>query len=168
MPQCPNCGEAHVHRGHRRGLVEHLLSILYVYPFRCQLCRHQFRALQWGRRYVRRTVDRRDYERLQTQIPVTYRMGSTEYEGVVVGLSIDGCTVETATPVVRGTAFSLRMRPSPGETVAVARAVVRTVHAHWVGVQFAELSAGEHDALQRVVRRLLAEAPHTLPPPESV
>lgn len=163
MPRCPNCGEPHVHRRHRQGLVEHLLSIIYVYPFGCQLCRHHFRAGEWGRRYVRRSVDRRDYERLQTSIPATFQMGSTEYEGMVVDLSIDGCTVETATSVVRGTTFSLRMCPAPGETLAVAQAVVRTVHARRVGVQFAELNAGEHDALQRMVRRLLAAAPRPLP-----
>jgi hypothetical protein len=32
---------------------ERLLSLGYVYPFRCQACGYRFLALRWGRRYRR-------------------------------------------------------------------------------------------------------------------
>ena len=35
------------------GALETLLGIIYVYPFKCQLCGFRFRMPQWGVRYVR-------------------------------------------------------------------------------------------------------------------
>jgi hypothetical protein len=52
---CPRCGADMIHRARRVGLVESLLSRIYIYPFRCGRCFSRFRLMQWGRRYVRRT-----------------------------------------------------------------------------------------------------------------
>jgi hypothetical protein len=52
---CPQCGSMVVHRARRAGVIEHLLSTAYIYPFRCRRCLTRFRAMQWGRRYIRRT-----------------------------------------------------------------------------------------------------------------
>jgi len=41
-PHCPRCGQDIVQRVRRRGLLDHLLSIVYIYPFRCQVCFHRF------------------------------------------------------------------------------------------------------------------------------
>lgn len=46
-----------IHRARRVGLVELLLSRIYIYPFRCGRCFSRFRLMQWGRRYVRRTLN---------------------------------------------------------------------------------------------------------------
>lgn len=35
---CPKCNEDRLHRSHRRGLWEHLLSWFMKYPYRCQNC----------------------------------------------------------------------------------------------------------------------------------
>lgn len=51
---CPACGGTLARRAHRNGLAEKMFSILYLYPFRCQLCGHRFLTLQWGTRYHRR------------------------------------------------------------------------------------------------------------------
>jgi hypothetical protein len=51
---CPACGSTLVRRSHRIGLAEEMLSLVYVYPFRCRLCTHRFFSLQWGVRYYRR------------------------------------------------------------------------------------------------------------------
>jgi hypothetical protein len=165
MPRCPNCGEPHVQRSHRRGSFERLLSLIYLYPFRCQLCRHRFRAVQWGRVYARREVDRREYDRHAARFPATFGVAGAEYEGTVVELSIDGCTAELSAPVVRGTPVTVSLRPGPEETLSIGHAVIRTVRAQRVGVQFVQLSAEEHDALHATVRRLLAAAPRSLVPP---
>ena len=61
---CPACGGTLVRRSHRNGLAEAMFSVVYVYPFRCQLCTHRFLALQWGVRYQRR--DRRREEGRQS------------------------------------------------------------------------------------------------------
>jgi hypothetical protein len=38
---CPRCASSAVQRSHRRG-IERLLSLLAVYPFRCQACHSRF------------------------------------------------------------------------------------------------------------------------------
>lgn len=53
-PVCPRCGSAFSRRARRLGLIERTLSLLYIYPFRCDHCFHRFRAMRWGKRYVRR------------------------------------------------------------------------------------------------------------------
>jgi hypothetical protein len=41
--QCPHCQGTRITRSRRRGLVEWLLRIIRLYPFRCDLCGHRFR-----------------------------------------------------------------------------------------------------------------------------
>lgn len=50
----PHCQSMRVHRIPRVGVVDHLLSVAYIYPFRCGHCLRRFRATQWGKRYRRR------------------------------------------------------------------------------------------------------------------
>ena len=154
MPRCPDCGETHVGRTNRRGL-ERLLSVLYVYPFRCRICGHRFLAVQWGQRYATRTVDRRQYERMAAHIPVVFGAGDVDGEGVVTEISIDGCTIQTEVTMSRGTHLPLRMQCSPTRTITVAHAVVRSVHGRAIGIQFVQLGAREHDAIHRLVCELL-------------
>ena len=44
---CPRCASSAVRRSHRRGL-ERLLSLLAVYPFRCESCHARFWQLAVG------------------------------------------------------------------------------------------------------------------------
>lgn len=41
---CPVCGSNEVRRSHRRGLVDALLNLIGIKPYRCQRCDHRFRA----------------------------------------------------------------------------------------------------------------------------
>jgi len=63
---CPECGGTLARRAHRHGLAEILVSVMYIYPFRCQLCAHRFRALQWGIRYHRIAQDSGDHRLVET------------------------------------------------------------------------------------------------------
>lgn len=63
---CPACGGTLARRAHRNGLAEKMFSLLYVYPFRCQLCGHRFLALQWGTRYHRIAQDSGDHRLVGT------------------------------------------------------------------------------------------------------
>ena len=69
-PRCHHCGRRRARRCHRVGALERVLSAVYVYPFRCQVCGRRFRALAWGRRYVRRSADHREWERVAIRAPV--------------------------------------------------------------------------------------------------
>jgi hypothetical protein len=48
---CPHCASAHVHRSHRRGPFEHLLSALGADVRRCHDCRRRWAS--WERRSMR-------------------------------------------------------------------------------------------------------------------
>jgi hypothetical protein len=50
---CPSCSRSHVSRSVRKGFQERLLSVIYIYPFKCGHCGHRFKLLQWGVRYRR-------------------------------------------------------------------------------------------------------------------
>ena len=52
--RCPKCHSEVVRRSRRSGILERLLSALYLYPFRCERCDHRFTAFRWGTRYGRR------------------------------------------------------------------------------------------------------------------
>ena len=56
-PVCPKCSSEYVKRTTRVGF-EHLISVFYVYPFRCKACRHRFRSMQWRIEYTRIELDR--------------------------------------------------------------------------------------------------------------
>jgi DNA-binding cell septation regulator SpoVG len=55
---CPKCSSEYVKRASRVGL-ERLMSLFYIYPFRCQPCGHRFRLFQWGVTYTRIELDSR-------------------------------------------------------------------------------------------------------------
>jgi hypothetical protein len=49
--QCPKCRNSGVRRSPRKSAIEYVLSLAYVYPFRCEFCGQRFKRIQWGRRY---------------------------------------------------------------------------------------------------------------------
>jgi transposase-like protein len=49
---CPRCSSEYVKRVSRVG-PGRLMSLFYIYPFRCQPCGRRFRILQWGVTYTR-------------------------------------------------------------------------------------------------------------------
>ena len=93
---CSNCGSSFVRLTYEEGRVERLLSRVNVFPFRCQLCTHRFRAFNAGGRHRTQAFDRRQYTRLMAsieaqvldykQLPVTNR---------ITDISMDGCTLQT-------------------------------------------------------------------------
>ena len=56
QPVCPKWSSNLVKRVSRVGL-ERLISLFYIYPFKCQPCGHRFRLLQWGAKYTRIELD---------------------------------------------------------------------------------------------------------------
>jgi hypothetical protein len=47
-PRCPRCKEDIVRRSHRRGMMEFLASVIWLYPFRCEGCDYRFLAFRVG------------------------------------------------------------------------------------------------------------------------
>ena len=159
--RCPRCGKSFARRSHRQGLKERLLSLVSLYPFRCQVCANRFRAFQFRARYVKRTVDRRQYVRLATRIPTTFaedikpgeqRVG----EGVVTDISLGGCYLQTFVQLSQGTLVSLELQTEQHTpAIAVEAAIVRIVRPTGVGLEFLRLSEPEHERFSQFIRQLL-------------
>src|SRR5437867_1102326 len=108
-PRCHHCGRRRARRCHRVGALERVLSAVYVYPFRCQVCGRRFRALAWGKRYVRRSADHRELERVAIRAPVVLRSGHVSAPGEATELSLDGFTAKTAARLGVGTSVSVTL-----------------------------------------------------------
>jgi hypothetical protein len=160
MPQCPECERDFVRRAHRRGVIERLLSVAYVYPFRCQLCGHRFKALRWGTRYSRQPADRREYDRLPANFPLTFRGNQVLGEGAVTDISMAGCAVETQTRLAVGAILQLQLRlPQGGPPVQVEAAIVRSINFKLAGLRFLRFEPHERERLRQFVHHLLSARP---------
>ncbi len=154
--QCPQCSTRYVRRAHREGVLERLASLVYVYPFRCQLCTHRFRVLQWGIRYANQLVDRRQFERIPARVLVTFSGDRISGEGVVTNLSVRNCALQTATPLSEGALLQMRLQIWDRKpAVTIERAAVRSIRPSSVGLQFIEFQGGESHRLGQFVSGLL-------------
>jgi hypothetical protein len=151
QPTCPVCQSTYVRRSPRAGVFENLLSLLYVYPFRCQLCSYRFTALQWGIRYAKHQ-DLRQYERIGVRFPVLFGNGQIVGKGTVTDVSVGDCAIETAVQLHQGDALKLELFAKSGRPpIVVTRAVVRSVRQGQVGVQFVDMEDSEKARLNRLV-----------------
>lgn len=154
--KCPNCGREFVRRVSRSGFLEILLSYFYIYPFKCQLCGERFRHCQRGVRYVRIEKDRREYDRMEISFPVTFFGQGIKGEGIVINVSMGGCTLRTQTKLETGAILNLSLQISkdvPG--VVVDAGVVRSMRAEIAGIEFLLWQQSERERLQLFVRGLL-------------
>ncbi len=155
LPKCPLCNEDYTRRVRREGLVEHLISKFYIYPFRCQLCGERFRARQRGVRYVRVDEDRREYERVAVAYDATLAAEREQYQGVVTNISLGGCAAYTDAPLFPGAILQLGLKP-PGyaHAITIDAALVRTSRPNNVGMEFIRFKDDERIRLKELVRSL--------------
>ena len=157
---CPKCSREFVKRVSRQGTKERLLSAFYVYPFRCQLCGYRFRFLQWGIRYQRVEEDRREYERLTVNFPISVRGENIYTEGMVVDLSLGGVTARLDSPLSTGDLCSIGLYLS-NEVLPIraTAAVVRSVRSNDLGIEFLRFQDNDRERLQLFIRGLLVGRP---------
>jgi len=154
--KCPNCARDFVRRVPRAGLSEVVLSVFYVYPFKCQLCGERFRDLQWGVRYTRVEEDRRDYDRMEIDFPIGFAGDDIRGDGAVLNVSMGGCRFKTGAQLGLGTILRVELRVSADlPPVIVDAAVVRSVGGGSIGVEFLQWQEGERQRLQLFVRGML-------------
>jgi transposase-like protein len=154
--KCPHCDAEKIRRSGRAGALERLLSVAYIFPYRCQRCGKRFLAMNWGARYQRPATERREYERVAVRIPVTVTTAGQSVEGETVDVSIDGCSLRIAEHYPAGTAVRLTLRP-PGAPIDVEEAVVRVSREGGFGVYFARITGAQ--------QRRLADYIHTVSVP---
>ena len=172
---CPKCSREFVKRVTRQGFAEKLLGVFYIYPFRCQLCGYRFRFLQWGIRYQRIEEDRREYERLSIDCPVSLRGENLYSEGNVVDISLGGCTAMIETQLTPGDLCSVGLYLSNDVLpIRVDAAVVRTARPNSLGIEFLKFRDNDRERLQLFIRGLLrgrvvpAETPNPALPGEAM
>lgn len=147
-------------RSQRTGLPELLLSLLYVYPYRCQYCGHRFRAFHWGRRYVRQRPERREYDRIPVNFPARLAGLPGSALARVISLSINGCTLAVDVVLADGATVQLSFEGQPGShPIQVEAAVVHATQTGAAGLVFARMAADEQDRLRRLMLDLIAKEP---------
>jgi hypothetical protein len=154
--KCPKCAREFCRRVSRSGWAEVLLSYLYLYPFKCQLCGFRFRHFQPWVRYVRVEEDRREYDRMEMNLPVSFYGQEVSGEGALLNVSMGGCSFRTDAKVEAGAILNLSLQISQEvPPVVVDAAVVRNVGQSHVGVEFLLWQQGERERLQLFIRGLL-------------
>jgi hypothetical protein len=152
-PICPNCSREYVTRVSRLGILEHLLSLFYVYPFKCQLCGYRFKFVQKGVRYKRIEEDRREYDRLPINSPVCFVGDQMNGEGQLCDISMGGCTFRTATLPADGSIVRMAVQISNDvQPVNIAAAIIRNVRKDHIGVEFLRFEPKERERLQSFIR----------------
>jgi c-di-GMP-binding flagellar brake protein YcgR len=133
-----------------------LLSFAFIYPFRCQLCARRFKTMQWGIRYSKKPVDRRENVRIQIGLPVTISSPHAKAKGMVKDLSVRGCRVKTEGQFPEGALLQLHVQVvDNAPSIEVDAAVVRSSHAGFIGMEFLRVRREEKDRLSQFVRSLL-------------
>ncbi|MGH7825213.1 MAG: PilZ domain-containing protein [Candidatus Binatia bacterium] len=153
---CPHCCKEFVKRVSRKGNGERFASLFYVYPFKCQLCGHRFKRLQWGVRYIKVDKDRRGYDRLSVRFPAWASGDHIDAKATVTDISIGGCTLNSDARLVPGNILSLGLQISNEDLpVIVEAAVVRNVRMNNAGIEFLKLQENDRDQLRIFIRSFL-------------
>ena len=154
--QCPKCTRDFARRIHREGWWEHLLSSFYLYPYRCQICSHRFKALKL-RRYVKQSADRRQYERIEIDLPATFSCPERQGEGQVIDISVAGCRLSCDAQLEKETILRLEIQvPEDTRSISVEGAIVRTSKPAFMGLQFLRFTGGDQRRLGKVMLKQLA------------
>jgi hypothetical protein len=161
--KCRQCSRDFVRRVSRAGIVDMLLSLFYLYPFKCQLCGDRFRARQTGVRSMRVEDDRREYDRMEMRFPISFSAAEASGDGVMLNFSMAGCNFSTSAQIPPGVVLRMVFHVKPGLVpISVEAALVRYVGPGSVGVEFLRLEASERERLQHLVRGKLIESPTAL------
>lgn len=156
--RCPRCGRDYVRLVRREGLADVVASAAGFHPFACQLCAHRFRAWQWGFRVHAEPVDRRRYERIHVNFPLSFSTDSGGGKGTVLDLSMGGCGFRSEPPPSPGAILRLELHaPGLAQPLIVEAAVVRSVRSIYTGAEFLRLSPEEQYRLTQFVANTLTE-----------
>ena len=154
--KCPSCCRQFARRVAAVGTTDRLLGIFSLHPFKCQLCGFRFRMPQWSAGGERAARDRRDYERIAVNFPLSFEAAELSGHGIATDLSIAGCSFRASIPLATGALLRLELRPTNDvRAIVVDAAAVRYAHEGSVGVEFLRWQENERDRLAPFVRGLL-------------
>ncbi|MGE5219747.1 MAG: PilZ domain-containing protein, partial [Chloroflexota bacterium] len=111
---------------------------------------------QRGVRYRKIEEDRREYDRMEVNFPVKFRGENLTGEGILLNLSMDGCSFKANSQLRLGMILQIDLEISADlAPVIVDAALVRNVNSSSVGVEFLRWRDGERERLQLLVRGML-------------
>ena len=149
---CTRCHRSFIQAVRLSGFADRLFSLLYSYPFRCQVCRHRFHLMQWGVHHEQPVTDRREYRRRPVRTPARLlnERGDPLGVGTVTDLSLGGCSIETEAHLPMGSLLRLRIEAFDEQpAITVESAIVRSVRASsfrgtGIGVEFLRFGSDEN------------------------
>ena len=155
--QCPACEQNGALRISRGGAGDYLLSLFYIYPYRCKGCWRRFRTVRWGTRYVLRQTNRRQYRRFETNLPVILSWEDTPGEGIVTNLALGGCRLKSDLELTEKSTLQLNLQ-LPGENTAIRvdTAVVRAAQTLFTSLSFSRVAGDERRRLREFLIKLSA------------
>ena len=156
--RCPRCGRDYVRLVRREALAGIFASAVGFHLFACQLCAHGFRAWQWGIRVHAESVDRRRYERIHVNFPMSFSTDSGAGAGMALDISMGGCGFKAEPPPAVGAVLKLELHaPGLPQPLIVDAAVVRSVRSIYTGAEFLRLSPEEQYRLIQFVANTLID-----------
>ncbi len=159
IKNCPKCGTAKTRLAPRKTVSDRLLSLLTIYPSRCQLCATRFRTFLGQPA----TNQRRNYERVGVEFPVWFKpsVSNTQEigrQGVLENLSIRGCRIRCDAPVPTGTSIKFEFQPSSFTfPITIDGAVVRSSSKDAIGVRFVRLLREDELRIRQIIDLWLPE-----------
>ena len=177
--RCDSCGSTRVRRCRRRGFVERVfLRFLRKRPFHCIDCYKRFYsryrpidvqpnqrpAITYRSKLVQDRpnlqpkisanygqTERRIFSRLHCQIPAQIVVGSgPSITGVVSGISLNGCFMETPRSVPVGSEIELSLEIAEGTR---SRGLIRrSIPTRGIGIEFTHMTMPNFRRLQSIAR----------------
>lgn len=166
-PQCPKCRHNFVRRRPGSGIIEGSLGLCWMYPFRCQICTHRFKAIQRRNRDAGHPRDRREYERIQARCPVSFSWERGYGMGTVLDVSMGGCKLSSYSLLSEGTIIQAALETMGTRSPIMIAAIVRYVCSPVFGLQFLGFKGTDKSHLGDFMLELFMTRPSSFPTPES-
>jgi len=95
---------------------------------------------------------------MPVNFPATFAAGGVSGQGLIVDISIAGCSFHTEAQLVEGNILRMGLQVS-NETppVNVEAAIVRSIRSGRAGVEFLQFENGERERLQHFIRGLILD-----------
>jgi hypothetical protein len=155
---CSKCRKPFVHAARKRGFLDHLLHWVYLHPYVCKVCRHRFYVMQWGFRPTETHMDSESYRMRPVRIHAAVLDERSHREGDVTDLSMGGCMMELAAPLLEGTLLTIHLDALDDQPpIVVEAAIVRTALKTRAEFEFLRLAKAEEERLNRFVTNLWIE-----------
>ena len=156
-----------MNRIHRRGILDYLLSLCFIYSYSCRACSQCFTAF-WSnfviftRRKSNGSVQppaRRKHRRFETSFTIVFSWEGRKGEGIVTDIGLGGCRVNTDVELTEDCCLQLKLQVPGGKPdIRVEDAVVRTIEKGSFGVSFSRVLRDEKERLCQYLVQLVKKA----------